>query len=67
MQCGEAEAVDYSMPLHVWALFSMIAISVFGAVLPMLGKRYRALHVPPTIFKLGRCFGAGVILGTCFM
>eukprot|EP00698_Gefionella_okellyi_P021305 TRINITY_DN6874_c0_g1_i1.p1 TRINITY_DN6874_c0_g1~~TRINITY_DN6874_c0_g1_i1.p1 ORF type:complete len:537 (-),score=104.53 TRINITY_DN6874_c0_g1_i1:47-1657(-) len=64
---ADALAVEYDMPLHIGAIFILLVVSLFGTLLPVIGGRVPRLRIPAVVLKLGRAFGAGVILATAFV
>ena len=67
--CGKdsTSALDYSVGLHIGAVFILLAVSLLGSLLPV------ALHISSkstlvlTLVKLGTFFGFGTILSTAFI
>ena len=59
--CAADTPVDYSLGLHIAAVFIILAASALGAALPLVT---RALHggIVPYLIVLGKCMGIGVIL-----
>ncbi|KAK1759723.1 putative transporter [Echria macrotheca] len=66
--CGsEAEAGEYDLPLHVAALFLVLAASLFGAGFPVAAKKVKWMKVPTKTFFLCKHFGTGVLIATAFV
>ncbi|KAI9011124.1 Zinc/iron permease, partial [Gaertneriomyces semiglobifer] len=57
----------YNLPLHVAAIFIIMAISFTGVMLPILAKRLSARHFAGSTFQALKLFGAGVILSTALI
>ncbi|CRK16782.1 hypothetical protein BN1708_011834 [Verticillium longisporum] len=67
-QCGGGqEPGDYDLPLHVAALFLVLAASIFGAGFPVVAKKVKWLKVPPKVFFACKHFGTGVLVATAFV
>ncbi|CZT52578.1 related to low affininty zinc transporter [Rhynchosporium secalis] len=68
-QCGGggANKDDYDLPLHVAALFLVLAFSIFGAGFPVVAKRVTWMKIPPKIFFFCKHFGTGVLIATAFV
>lgn len=61
---GEAQ---YNTPLHVGALFAILAVSTTACAFPMLVHKFPALRIPASILFAIRHFGTGVLLATAFV
>ncbi|KAJ1969718.1 hypothetical protein IWQ62_000443 [Dispira parvispora] len=59
-----ADLVDYSVPLHIAALFVILVGSTLGSLIPIISSRYPRMHLPDIVVECGKFFGAGVILAT---
>ncbi|KAH7305698.1 zinc-regulated transporter 2 [Rhexocercosporidium sp. MPI-PUGE-AT-0058] len=68
-QCGGggANKDDYDLPLHVAALFLVLAFSIFGAGFPVVAKRVTWMKIPPKLFFFCKHFGTGVLIATAFV
>ncbi|KAK8065985.1 Zinc-regulated transporter 2 [Apiospora hydei] len=67
-QCGsDKETGEYDFPLHVIALFLVLAFSIFGAGFPVACKKLPWLKVPEKIFFFCKHFGTGVLIATAFV
>lgn len=64
--CEGLEGI-YSVGLHVLAIFVVLIASVLGAVLPILGKRVRALRVAAYVYAVGKCVATGVMLAVAMI
>jgi solute carrier family 39 (zinc transporter), member 1/2/3 len=53
---------EYTMSLHVGAIFVILVASALGAAIPLVGSHRSKLAVPPFVIVLGKCMGTGVIL-----
>ncbi|CZS88372.1 related to Fe2+/Zn2+ regulated transporter [Rhynchosporium agropyri] len=58
---------DYNLPLHVGALFIILAVSFSACVLPLVVVKVPKLRIPPTTLFLVRHFGTGVLVATAFV
>ncbi|KAL2266070.1 hypothetical protein VTJ83DRAFT_5422 [Remersonia thermophila] len=66
--CGSGQEVgEYDLPLHVAALFLVMAASIFGAGFPVVAKKVSWLKVPKKAFFLCKHFGTGVLVATAFV
>ncbi|RKP39316.1 Zinc/iron permease, partial [Dimargaris cristalligena] len=66
--CNAVESSgEYSVPMHIVAILTVLIISAAGAVLPVLGVRYPKLRIPPVALEIGKHFGTGVVLATGFI
>eukprot|EP00898_Chlorokybus_atmophyticus_P001050 jgi/Chlat1/1946/Chrsp157S02258 len=63
----EFEGSQYDIGLHVGGLFIILAASLLGCLIPVLGARWPSLRLPRWLFDYGRNFGTGVILATAFV
>ncbi|KAL2075115.1 hypothetical protein VTL71DRAFT_57 [Oculimacula yallundae] len=68
-QCGGggANKDDYDLPLHVAALFLVLAFSIMGAGFPVVAKRVTWMKIPPKVFFFTKHFGTGVLIATAFV
>ncbi|EER24916.1 hypothetical protein D8B26_007489 [Coccidioides posadasii str. Silveira] len=68
-QCGGAKGNDaeYDLPLHVAALFLVLAFSTMGAGFPVVAKKIPRLQIPPNAFFFCKHFGTGVLIATAFV
>jgi len=58
-----ADSIDnYNQPLHIGAVFIILAASMFGASAPLLSKYGSRFRVSPYHVCLGKCMGIGVVL-----
>ncbi|KAK4445268.1 zinc-regulated transporter 2 [Podospora aff. communis PSN243] len=58
---------EYNMPLHVGALFIILAVSGLACGFPMLASKFPVLRIPANFFFGVRHFGTGVLLATAFV
>ncbi|KAJ3188886.1 high-affinity Zn(2+) transporter zrt1 [Gaertneriomyces sp. JEL0708] len=63
----ELAAGNYNLPLHIAAIFIIMAISFTGVILPIVAKRLSARHFAGSTFQALKLFGAGVILSTALI
>lgn len=67
-QCGgNKEQGEYDLPLHVGALFMVLAASIFGCGFPVVAKKVKWLKVPQKVFFACKHFGTGVLIATAFV
>ncbi|KAL2753562.1 hypothetical protein ACRALDRAFT_1082896 [Sodiomyces alcalophilus JCM 7366] len=64
---GVVDSAEYDLPLHVGALFIMIAVSFLACAFPLIAKRFPFLRTPPAFFFAVRHFGTGVLIATAFV
>ncbi|KAH8684289.1 ZIP zinc transporter [Tricladium varicosporioides] len=64
---GGINADAYDFPLHVAALFLVLAFSIAGAGFPVVAKRVSWMKIPPKIFFFCKHFGTGVLIATAFV
>ncbi|KAH6679122.1 Fe transport protein 3 [Halenospora varia] len=64
---GGINADAYDFPLHVVALFLVLAFSIAGAGFPVVAKRVSWMKIPPKIFFFCKHFGTGVLIATAFV
>merc|ERR1711939_1281554 len=60
-------SADYNLPLHVGALFIILAVSFTACVLPIIVVKVPKLRIPPTTLFVVRHFGTGVLIATAFV
>ncbi|KAK1827665.1 putative transporter [Podospora conica] len=66
--CGSGEDPgEYDLPLHVAALFIVLAASAFGAGFPVAAMKLPWLKVPTKAFFMCKHFGTGVLIATAFV
>ncbi|KAH8591146.1 ZIP zinc transporter [Bisporella sp. PMI_857] len=67
-QCGGGGVqAEYDLPLHVAALFLVLAFSIAGAGFPVVAKRVKWMKIPPKVFFVCKHFGTGVLVATAFV
>ncbi|KAF1840380.1 Zinc/iron permease [Cucurbitaria berberidis CBS 394.84] len=57
----------YNTPLHVFALFLILALSTAACSFPIVVKRFPGVPVPHQFLFLSRHFGTGVLIATAFV
>ncbi|KAK1452981.1 ZIP Zinc transporter [Colletotrichum cuscutae] len=62
---GDEDA--YNTPLHVGALFIILATSFLACAFPLIAKSIPAIRIPRPFFFAVRHFGTGVLLATAFV
>ncbi|KAF2270770.1 Zinc/iron permease [Lojkania enalia] len=66
--CGTKGARgSYNTPLHVFALFLILALSTAACSFPIVVKRFPKVPVPHQFLFLSRHFGTGVLIATAFV
>ncbi|KAJ5139133.1 uncharacterized protein N7515_003981 [Penicillium bovifimosum] len=60
--CGSKDRGAYNTPLHVMALFLILALSTF-----VLARRFPGLPIPRRFLFISRHFGTGVLIATAFV
>ncbi|OWP04191.1 hypothetical protein B2J93_670 [Marssonina coronariae] len=66
--CAIPEISDgYNQPLHVGALFIILAVSLGACAFPIAAVKMPRLRIPPVFFFLGRHFGTGVLAATALV
>jgi zinc transporter 1/2/3 len=57
----------YTLPLHVGAVFIILAVSAAGVLSILAGKRCAALRLPALAIALGKTAGTGIVLATALV
>lgn len=57
----------YDLPLHVAALFIILATSTAACAFPVLATRFPQLRIPPSFLFFVSHFGTGVLIATAFV
>lgn len=57
----------YDLPLHVAALFIILATSSIACAFPILATRFPRMHIPPAFLFFVTHFGTGVLIATAFV
>jgi zinc transporter 1/2/3 len=66
-KCGENKTLgDYSLSLHIGAVFIILGVSFSACAFPLLVKAPK-LRIPPTFPFIVRHFGTGVLIATAFV
>ncbi|KAJ5566995.1 hypothetical protein N7535_006301 [Penicillium sp. DV-2018c] len=60
--CGSKDRGAYNTPMHVMALFLILALSTF-----VLARRFPGLPIPRRFLFISRHFGTGVLIATAFV
>ncbi|ODH15001.1 hypothetical protein ACO22_06485 [Paracoccidioides brasiliensis] len=64
-QCGSGEAAeDYDLPIHIVALFLVLAVSTISCGFPVAAKKLPSMKIPPKAFFFCKHFGTGVLIAT---
>ena len=60
--CGAILPPDWTLGLHVAAVFVVLIASSIGACVPLLAKYHPGFDIDPYWIMLGKCMGIGVVL-----
>jgi zinc transporter 1/2/3 len=60
--CEPGEQETFGVPLHVGGIFAILAFSLLGALMPLLGKFWPRCALPGLAIALGKAAGTGIIL-----
>lgn len=58
---------EYDLPLHIGALFIILAVSFLACAFPIVAVGASKLRIPPTFLFVVRHFGTGVLIATAFV
>jgi zinc transporter ZupT len=64
---GGVRGDEYDLPLHVAALFIILATSTIACAFPVLAMRFPRLRIPPSFLFSVSHFGTGVLIATAFV
>nr|CCC53466.1 putative cation transporter [Trypanosoma vivax Y486] len=64
--CNPSEG-DYSVGIHVGAVFILLLASVIGAILPILGNYFRRLRLHPFALVICKCVSTGVVMSVALL
>ncbi|KAJ0301003.1 hypothetical protein COL516b_008181 [Colletotrichum fioriniae] len=64
---GLGDEAAYNTPLHVGALFIILATSFLACAFPLIAKSIPGIRIPRPFFFAVRHFGTGVLLATAFV
>eukprot|EP00128_Syssomonas_multiformis_P013770 Colp12_sorted_trinity150504_noHs@15976 len=65
--CSQTKVQNYDLGLHIGAIFIIIAVSLLGVLLPLVGRFSKRLALNRHVILYGRMFGIGVVLATGFV
>ncbi|OTB02974.1 hypothetical protein M426DRAFT_188579 [Hypoxylon sp. CI-4A] len=65
--CGSGDRGEYNTPLHVFALFLILALSVLACGFPLFSRQSAKSRRANTIVFLCQHFGTGVLIATAFV
>ncbi|KAI2605558.1 Zinc/iron permease [Hypoxylon sp. NC1633] len=65
--CGSGERGAYDTPLHVFALFLILTLSVLACGFPLFSRQSAKSRRANTIVFLSQHFGTGVLIATAFV
>ncbi|KAI1455818.1 Zinc/iron permease [Annulohypoxylon moriforme] len=65
--CGSGDRGAYDTPLHVFALFLILTLSVLACGFPLFSRQSARTRRANTIVFLSQHFGTGVLLATAFV
>ena len=60
--CGSILPPDWTLGLHVAAVFVVLIASSLGAGIPLLAKYHPGFDLDPYYIMLGKCMGIGVVI-----
>ena len=60
--CAVLLPPDWTLGLHVAAIFVVLVASTIGATIPILAKYHPGFSLDPYVIMLGKCMGIGVVL-----
>ncbi|KAJ2360005.1 hypothetical protein H4S01_005915 [Coemansia sp. RSA 2610] len=66
-ECLAAGVENWDQGLQIGGVFIILALSLAGAMLPVVCKHTKWLQASTRVFTVGKFFGAGVILATAFV
>ncbi|TPP40437.1 ZIP Zinc transporter family protein [Leishmania donovani] len=58
---------DYMLGLHIAAIFIILAASVVGTLIPIVGKRVPALRLHAYVYAVGKAAATGVVLAVAMI
>ena len=58
---------DYNLPLHIAAVFIILAVSSTACAFSLVVIKAPRLRIPPTFLFIVRHFGTGVLIATAFV
>ncbi|TPP40438.1 ZIP Zinc transporter family protein [Leishmania donovani] len=64
--CASVEG-DYMLGLHIAAIFIILAASVVGTLIPIVGKRVPALRLHAYVYAVGKAAATGVVLAVAMI
>ncbi|CAG9577303.1 putative zinc transporter [Leishmania major strain Friedlin] len=64
--CASVEG-DYMLGLHIAAIFIILAASVVGTLIPIVGKRVPALRLHSYVYAVGKAAATGVVLAVAMI
>ncbi|KAI0377643.1 Zinc/iron permease [Hypomontagnella monticulosa] len=65
--CGSGERGAYDTPLHVFALFLILTLSILACGFPLFSRQSSKSRRANTIVFLSQHFGTGVLIATAFV
>lgn len=65
--CDVGNEYDGRMGLRISSIFVILVGSMFGAVFPVLARRFGGSGIPSWAFFIAKYFGSGVIIATAFI
>ena len=65
--CTTGNEYDGRMGLRISSIFVILVGSIFGAVFPVVAKRFGGSGIPSWVFFITKYFGSGVIMATAFI
>ncbi|KPA85252.1 putative Zinc transporter putativecation transporter [Leptomonas pyrrhocoris] len=65
-KCSSLEGT-YEVGLHIGAIFIILAASLLGTLIPLVGKRVPALRLHPYVYAVGKSTATGVVLAVAMI
>ncbi|KAN0052982.1 hypothetical protein ACTA71_012463 [Dictyostelium dimigraforme] len=62
VSCEEDPDKQYSRPIHIAAIFIILACSILGTIIPIVATHVKKLRIPRYAIIVGKSIGIGVVL-----
>ncbi|RNF23226.1 putative ZIP Zn transporter [Trypanosoma cruzi] len=66
LACTETKG-EYSVALHIVAIFVLLVASLLGTMLPLAGKYFSFLQLQPFLVVIGKCISSGVVMAVAMV
>ncbi|GAM19782.1 hypothetical protein SAMD00019534_029570 [Acytostelium subglobosum LB1] len=66
-ECAAGTDSNYTKPLHIAAVFIILAASFLGTLIPVVSARLKFLSIHPFFIIIGKCMGIGVLLAVALI